>query len=210
MTAPVVDPTPPVDPAPAVPGAPAPSPAPQPFDPKSLSLEAQAYLDSERARIKADEGARERTTSKANAEAAERQRIAQLLGYAPTATPEDVAKQLTEERAARQAERVENAVEKAASKAGADDDLVVAHLARQGKLKGLDPSASDFADRVKALVDAALVEKPSLNMATAAPAPTPPGGQGPGAGVTPGAQPPPRTRPDLMTAYANHYAAKTQ
>jgi uncharacterized protein YjbJ (UPF0337 family) len=217
MTVPLVNPTPPVDPAPVVPGQPAPSPAPAPapvvpapFDPNALSPEIKAYLASETARIKAEEGARERTASKANAAAEARADLLKQLGLKPDVTPQDAAAELAQERAERKAERVQGAVERAAGKAGADDELVASYLASKGRLKDLDPSASDFADKVKTLIDAALVEKPSLKLATAPPV-TPPGGQGPGSGVVPGSQPAPAKRdPSLVNAYAKLYAPKTQ
>lgn len=210
MTAPV-DPNPPVDPGaggvptppvappatpPAVPAAPA-------FDPTSPA--AKAWADSERARIAAEEGAKARTGSKDAA----RKALLEELGLAVD-KPEDAAAALAAERAERKAERVQNAVERAAGRAGADDDLIAAYLASKGRLKDLDPSASDFADKVKGLIEAALVEKPSLKLATAAVV-TPPGGQGPASGVVPGSQPPPAKRdPSLVNAYAKHYAPKSQ
>lgn len=203
--APVVPATPPVVPAPA----PAPV-VPAPFDPNALSPEVKAYLASETARIKAEEGARERTASKANAAAEARAELLKQLGMKDDVKPEDAAAQLAAERAERRAERVQNGVERAASKAGADDELVASYLASKGRLKDLDPAASDFADKVKGLIDAALIEKPSLKLATT-PVVTPPGGQGPGSGVVPGAQPAPQGRSgSLVEAYAKHYAPKTQ
>lgn len=207
---PVDTPTPPVDPgasgaptppvaSPAVPAAPA-APA---FDPNSPA--AKAWADSERARIAAEEGAKARTGSK---DAARKELLAQLGLEAEK--PEDAAAALAAERAERKAERVQNAVERAAGKAGADDDLIAAYLSSKGRLKDLDPTAGDFADKVKSLIEAALIEKPSLKLA-AAPVVTPPGGQGPASGVVPGAQPPATGRPiSMVDAYKAHYAPKTQ
>lgn len=215
MTVPLPNPTPPADPAPVVPGQPAPVVPPAPttppaFDPSALSPEVKAYLASETARIRAEEAGRERTTSKANAAAEARAELLKQLGAPADAKPEDVAAQLAAERAERRAERVANSVERAANKAGADDELVAAYLAGKGRLKDLDPAAADFGDKVKALIDQALTEKPSLKTAGSAPVVTPPGGSGPGSTVVPGSQPPPRQRPDMVSAYKHHYAPKTQ
>ncbi len=218
MTAPLPNPTPPTtDPTPAVPGQPAPSPAvpaqpavPAPFDPSSLSPEVKAYLASETARIKAEEAGRERTTSKANAAAEARAELLKQLGMKEDVKPEDAAATIAAKDAALRDLQVGYSVERAASKAGADDELMASYLAGKGRLKDLDPTASDFADKIKSLIDAALVEKPSLKLAGATPPPTPPGGQGPGSGVVPGQQPPPKRRPDMISAYAAHYAPKTQ
>lgn len=196
---------PPADPAPTA----QPPATPPAFDPNTLSPEARAYLDGERKRIAAEEGARARTTSKANAAAEAQAELLAKLGLKPDVKPEDAAAELARERAARTAERVTYSVERAASKAGADDDLMTAYLQTKGRLKDLDPTASDFPDKVAKLVEVALTEKPSLKLATTGPV-TPPGGQGPGAGVTPGAQPAPKRRPDMVSAYAQHYAPKTQ
>lgn len=197
--APVVPATPPavpVPPTPAVPAAPA-------FDPTSPA--AKAWADSERARIAAEEGAKARTGSK---ETARKELLAQL--GLEVEKPEDAAAALAAERAERKAERVQNAVERAAGKAGADDDLIAAYLSSKGRLKDLDPSANDFGDKVKTLIEAALVEKPSLKLTTA-PVVTPPGGQGPASGVVPGSQPTPVKRSgDMVAAYREHYAPKTQ
>jgi hypothetical protein len=201
--APAAPPTPP--PVPPAPPAPQPTPVPAPpaFNPNSP--EAIAWRDAERAKIAAEEGAKARTGSK---DAARKELLAQLGIEAEK--PEDAAAALAAERAERKAERVQNAVERAAGKAGADDDLIAAYLAAKGRLKDLDPTASDFGDKVKALIDAALVEKPSLKLATT-PAAVPPGGQGPGTSVVPGSTPAPGGRPtDLVSAYAKHYASKTQ
>jgi len=215
MTAPLPNQTPPADPAPVVPGATDPSPAPvapaaPAFDPNALDPAVKAYLDGERKRIAAEEGQRARTQSKANAAAEAQAELLAKLGLKPDVKPEDAAAELAAERAERRSLQVSYSVERAASKAGADDELMSAYLAGKGRLKDLDPTASDFADKVKALIDAALTEKPSLKLAGAAPIVTPPGGQGPGSAVVPGQQPAPKKRPDMVSAYAAHYAPKTQ
>lgn len=208
---PVGDPAaPPANPGtsgdPATPPTPPAPPAPTPFDPNALSPEAKSWLESERKRIAAEEGACARTGSK---EAARKELLAQLDIKADK--PEDAVAELARERAERRQLQVNYSVERAASKAGADDELVAAYLAGKGRLKDLDPTASDFDTKVKALIDAALTEKPSLKLATATPPPTPPGGQGPGSGVVPGATPPPRARvADYVTAMQNHYKKPTQ
>lgn len=214
MTAPAPNPTPPAAPAPVVPATPAPAPAvptpaPAPaapaFDPTSPA--AKAWADGERAKIAAEEGAKARTGSK---DAARKELLAQL--GLEVEKPEDAAAALASERSRIGAERVQMAVERA-SRGLADDELMAAYLAGKGRLTGLDPTAADFATKVKALIDAALVEKPSLKLAgaPAVPAIVPPGGQGPGSVVVPGAVPAPEKRSvNLQEAYAKHYAKPTQ
>lgn len=145
---------------------------PTAFDPSTLSPEAQAYIAKQ---VKAaDEKAR--TTTRDNAataaEAKVRKEMADKLGLTPAQLdPAAVAAELKAERDANRVMRIEGAAEKAARKAGADEDLVVAMLARNGSLKGLDPEAADFRDQVKTLVDKAIADNPRLKLDTTA---TPP------------------------------------
>lgn len=212
------DPAPPTDPAPAVPPAPAPVPPvppappapPTPFDPNTLTPEARAWLESERKRVAAEEGAKARTQSKENAAAEARKELLAKLGLEPDVKPEDAAAQLATERAERKAIQVNYSVRDAARDAGGDHELVSAYLQAKGRLKDLDPSASDFDEKIKALVDQAVAEKPSLKLASA-PAVVPPGGSGPGSSVVPGSTPPPRTRSaDYVSALQAHYKRPTQ
>lgn len=150
---------------------------PAAFDPSTLSPEVQEYI---RKREKAaDEKAR--TTTRDNAasaaEAKVRKEMADKLGLTPAQLdPATVAAELKAERDANRVMRIEGAAEKAARKAGADEDLVVAMLARNGKLKGLDPEADDFTDKVKALVEQAIADNPRLKLDTTAS--PPPAAQG--------------------------------
>lgn len=196
MAQPTGEPTPtPVAP-PAVPPTATP-PAPPAFDPANPSPEVKAYLDAERARIKADEEAKARIQSKANATAEEQARWLKVLqdagmlpGGAVPSDPAAVATQL----AAAQAERTgllrTQAIERAAWGVKADPARVAAILAYEGKLDQLDPAAPDFAEKAKALVEAAVTANPWMK-AEGAPS-TPPAA---GAGATGvGNAPPPVER----------------
>lgn len=152
-------------------------PAADPFDPEKLSPEAKAYI-AKREKA-ADEKARTTTRDNAAAEATKtfRTKLAELLGEKPeTIDPATVGAELAAAREANLILRVEGSVERAARKAGADEDLLVAKLARDGKLKGLDPEASDFTDKVNKLVTDAITANPRLKLdVTTA---TPPGANG--------------------------------
>jgi hypothetical protein len=108
------------------------------------------------------------------AETAAQERVNKILEAAGIKTadePLDPAK-LTEQLSAKdQAIRdlkVERALDKAARKAGADEDLLDAVLTRKGALAGLDPSATDFAQQLDALVKAEVDANPKLKAARAA------------------------------------------
>lgn len=176
MTAPA-EPTPaapalaPAVPAPAEPTT-APTPVapadPAPFDPKALSPEVKAYLAEQLAKAKADAENRARVTSKENARKELLAEFAKATGEADP-TPEDLGKLLAEQRAENRALRVGQAVRDACA-GKYDVDLVAAVLEHGGKVADLDPSASDFAEKVSALVEAEVARKPSLKLALA---PTP-------------------------------------
>ena len=90
------------------------------------------------------------------------------LGVDPTADPAEVAKQREAERDALadglRTERVSRALDKAARKAGADEDLLDAVLNRNGALKDLDPTSSDFATKLEGIVQDALKGNPKLKV----------------------------------------------
>lgn len=191
MGQPLNDPAP-VDSPPVVPVPPVAPPAPTPpaFDRATASPELKAYLDAQDAehrRLIAEADTKARTTSKANAAKEAEAALLAKLGLKPDDKPDDIATAKSDrDRLAAEnlALQINGRVESAARSAGADDDLMVAYLGSKGRLAGLDPAAADFADKVKALVDAAVVEKPSLKLATGAIVVTP-GSRGPG-GVTAG------------------------
>lgn len=166
--------------APAAPPAPgAPAPAPAAFDPNTLSPEARAYV-AEQAR-KADERARTTTRDNAAKTATDEltKKLAEALGIAPKEADPAKMTQEIEALKARNTELIQDkAINDAAKTASADADLVGALLAKQGKLKGLDPEASDFATRVKALVDEVVAGNPRLKLDTGPAAPAP-GGSAP-------------------------------
>lgn len=194
----VVPPTPPVPVPPVVP-----PPTPPAFDPES-SPEAKAWA----AKVKADAEARARTGSKDNARKETIAEIAKALGLEPAQV--DPAKLATEHAAAiERANRVERerAVERAARAHGGDEDLTVAVLGHGGRLGELDPTASDFAAKVDALVKETIDANPKLKAGPVTP-PPPAGGTG-----APGSLngDPGRTRaPDLTSAIGAALAAKRQ
>lgn len=149
-----------------------PADKPAAFDPSTLSPEVQEYI---RKREKAaDEKARTTTrdNAAAQAEAKIRDEMAAKLGLKPAEVdPAATAAELAKAREANVILRTEGAVERAARKAGADEDLVVAKLLRDGKLKGLDPEAADFTDTVKKLVDELVASNPRLKLDTVTPTP---------------------------------------
>jgi hypothetical protein len=161
------------------PATPPANPPADSFDPAKLSPEAKAYIAQQ---VKAaDEKARTTTRDNASKAATDAvlQTIATALGQKPAEVdPAAVAAELKAARESNATMRTEVAVERAARKAGADEDLVTAKLLRDGKLRGLDPEASDFADKVKALVDEAIAANPRLKLDTTTP--PPPAAQGAG------------------------------
>jgi hypothetical protein len=189
---------PPADPA-AVPPTPVPTPppaasappAPSVFDPATLPPEARDWLK----RQQADAEAKARLGAKAAAAQAATDdvmaKIAAALGKAPgTVDPTTLTTELgATQRELRQL-RVESAAEKAATRAGGDPDLVVAVLARQGKLSSLDPTSADFGAALDALVSTALNDNPRLRAGGAqVPAPGAQGASGQPFGAGPGTGP---------------------
>lgn len=167
---------------PAAPAAP-PAPAPVAFDPNTLSPEAKAYIEAEKR--KADERARTGTRDNAAKQARDElaKTLAEALGLTPKeADPAALAKEIETLKARNVELAQDKAISDAARAASADADLVGALLARQGKLKGLDPDAADFAAKVKTLVDETVVANPRLKLDTP-PLTPPPGGSAPVAPV---------------------------
>lgn len=197
------EPTPPaVPPVLAVPTTPVPPTDPKPFDPANAPPEVQAYLEAERKRIAAAEGGKARDTARATEREATLAKIAEALGLKPAEVdPAQVAQELTTARAEARTAKIDRAVDTAARRAGADEDLVGAVLARKGLLADLDPAAADFADKVAALVKAEVDGNPRLKLETG----TPPGGQAPVNGGFGGA-PNANQRPGLLGAVANFYS----
>jgi hypothetical protein len=173
MTAPLA-PTIPAEPA--VPAAPPVVPTPpETFDRayvEGLRREAAGY----RTKVEAAETAA--TTARTEADA----RIQAVLTAAGITTgqdPAEVAKQFAAERDTAAAERdtarkeanalkVENALGRAARTHKADEDLLTAVLAHEGKLTGLDPAAADVATTLDALVKQTVEGNPKLKAALGA------------------------------------------
>jgi hypothetical protein len=180
------DPTPP-----AVPPTPAPTPVtPAPaatFDPEAP--EVKAYLAEQRKAIAAQEGGKARDAARATARNDALAEIAKTLGIAPKdVDPAAVAAQLASAQTEARMAKVDRAIDRAARKAGADEDLVGAVLARSkaAALAKLDPAADTFEADVSALVEAEVAANPRLKLETTTPA----GGQAP---VANGFQTPPTT-----------------
>jgi hypothetical protein len=114
-----------------------------------------------------DEAAANRVKAR-DAETAAEARINKILEAAGIKTAEeplDPAKLTADLSAKDQAIRaltVERALDKAARKAGADEDLLDAVLTRKGALAELDPSSADFAQQLDALVKAEVDANPKL------------------------------------------------
>ena len=189
-------------PAPAEPAAPVAVPAA--FDPASAPAEVKAYIDAERRRIASDEAAKARLGSKATARAETLEEIAKALGLKPgEVDPAEVARQLDAARGETRQLKIDRALDRAARALKADEDLVGAVLARTGKLADLDPTAVDFEDKIKALVEEAVTANPRLKLEIT-PAPVAPGGQAPVNGGFNG-QPAAGARLPLAQAIAAHY-----
>lgn len=181
------------------PAADPPATPPATFDPAALSPEVQAYIAKQ---VKAaDEKARTTTRDNASKAATDAvlKTIAEALGQKPSEVdPATVAAELKAAREANATLRTEQAVERAARKAGADEDLVTAKLMRDGKLKGLDPESAEFAEQVGKLVTEAVAANPRLKL-EATPA-TPPGAAGAvGSHTAPAGGEGGRTRPKSLS-----------
>lgn len=106
--------------------------------------------------------------------------IAKALGVkgSEEVDPAKLTEQLTAAQAEARQLKVERAVERAARTHGADEALLTAVLAHQGKLTGFDPASDTFATDVDALVAEAVEANPRLKAETTAPAPAGPARSG--------------------------------
>ena len=144
-----------VEPAAVEPAAVEPAPA----EPKTYD---ENYVKTLR-----DEAAANRVKAR-DAETAAETRINKILEAAGIKTAEeplDAAKLTADLSAKDQALRaltVERALDKAARKNGADEDLLAAVLAHKGDLGKLDPTSEDFATQLDALVKSTVESNPKL------------------------------------------------
>jgi hypothetical protein len=157
----------------AIPEAVAPEPAAvvEPTAPEPAAVEPAAaepkMFDEAYVKTLREEAAANRTKAR-DAETAAEARINKILEAAGIKTAEeplDPAKLTADLSAKDQAIRalkVERALDKAARKAGADEDLLDAVLTRKGALAELDPSSDDFAQQLDALVKAEVDANPKL------------------------------------------------
>lgn len=186
------------EPAPAAPVVPA-------FDPANPPAEVKAWLDAERKRIASDEAAKARLGSKASARQEAIDEVAKLLGIKPgDADPAEIARQLESVRGEARGLKIDKALGNAARGLKADEDLVGAVLSRAGKLKDLDPAATDFDAKVKALVEEAVTANPRLKL-EATPVPPAAGGQAPVNGGFNGTPTGGTRTTHLGAAVAKHY-----
>lgn len=199
-----VPPTPPADPPTPPPVVPPVPPAPAAFDPTNLPPEMQEYLRTERARIAAAEGGKARDTAR---ETARREALADLAkawgqGDKPV-DPAAAAAELVAARAEARTLRIDQAIDRAARDVKGDGDLVGALLAKHHApaLAALDPTAADFADKIKTLVTDLVKGNPRLLLDST----TPVGGQAPVNGGFNGA-PSDGQRPSMSGAIANWYS----
>lgn len=195
-------------PAPVAPPTPAPAPPVQPaapFDPASLSPEAQAYLKAQvdAADLKA------RTGSKANAAAEAKKEIAaqvaKALGIAGDEPP-DPAKLLAQVEQARDAawaSAVELQIHRTAAAAGANPEALLdsrSFIEGLDDLIDLDPSSAEFKTALQAKVQEAAAKYPAQQ---APGAPT-----GPRPDPTQGARGSTERPKSLSEAIGAHYAAR--
>ncbi|MGC9541597.1 hypothetical protein [Streptomyces sp. UG1] len=163
--------TPPAPSAPAVPPAPAPAPA---VDPAAEQRATEAEQAAQRAQAERDDLL------------AALRSVLDPNGAAGEQDPAKLAEQAATERDAALAEarqlRVELAAHQAAHKAGADPARLLDSRAVEKQLAALDPTDPKFAERLDAVIAAAVEANPLLRAEATAPAP-PKGG----ADFTPGA-----------------------
>lgn len=201
MTVPVA-PGAPADAPPATPAVPA---APVPVAPPAAPAAAPPQAGDDLAKLRADLDAANQRAEKIQAESRKHEDrwktrdeqleqqsavlklIAEKTGIVIDGTPDPakLEQQLTaSQQSARQA-RTENAVILAALGSGADATRLLDSRTFMLKTDGLDPSAADFGDRVKALVAETVTANPAL--AAAPPAAAPPATAPPALPVASGA-----------------------
>lgn len=158
---------PPAPTTPPVPAPPATPPAPVAENVSDLPQWAQdklAALNRENASTRVN--AKQQAADEARAE------LLRKLGLTKdgeeTPDPAKLAADLTAKDAALRTLTVERALDKAARKAGADEDLLAAVLAHKGALGKLDPTAADFTTQLEALVKTEVDGNPKLKAARAA------------------------------------------
>ncbi len=190
------------------PTPPAVPPTPAPFDPASLSPEAQAWIAEERKRIAAQEGGKARDVARDNArkEALAAFNAAMGIEDGKPVDPAQVAQELTAARAEARTLRIDQAIDRAAREAKADGDIVGALLAKHhaAELADLDPGkGAEFTAAVAALVADLVKSNPRVLLDTGTPA----GGQAPVNGGFNGA-PSDGQRPSMSGAIANWYGGR--
>jgi hypothetical protein len=128
------------------------------------------------AKAAADADAKARLGTAEKARQSVMDELATALGLKPKdVDPAAVGAELAEARKEIVTLRTDAAVSTAARKLGGDEDMVTAWLSHKGKLKDLDPAASDFAGKVEAIVKAEIEANPKLKSAAPAAPPAAPG-----------------------------------
>lgn len=159
-------------------GAPV-TPAPAAADPlKDPAVQAAIAKATADAEAKARLGTKENGKKEALEEL--KNALAPILGMKPAEVdPAALGAELAEMKAANAKLVTEAAVGRSARLAGGDEDMVTAWLSHKGLMKGLDPTAAGFAEKVDSLVKAQIEANPKLKAGDVAPV-TPP--------ITPGRQ----------------------
>ena len=185
-TPPAADP--PAPPAPTPPVA-APAFDPAKYDPKDIATwpeESQKLVKNLRTEAATN---RTKATTAEQEKQATLDKIATALGLKADDDPAKAAQTAAEERDAAQSVArnlaAENAVMKAALKAGANPEALADSRSFMRQIEALDPAVDDFAVKVSEAVDAAVKANPTLKTAPAVPARsggpvgggTPPAGQ---------------------------------
>lgn len=150
------------------------------------------------------ENATDRTSAKTKAADEARQQLAQDIGKAlglvaddGQADPAKLAEQVTAEQQRARAAAVELAVFKSAGPLGADPAALVDSRTFLSAVEQLDPTATDFADKVGAAITKAATDNPKLRAAGQAP-PRSSGQHAGGSGEKPAAK-------SLTDAISRHY-----
>lgn len=181
--------------------------APQPQDVASLPDWAQRELASARA-----DASRARNEAKATAAqeatAEVTKRLAAALGITPEGQAPDPATlqaQIVERETQLKIERIENAAYRAATRLGANPEMLLNWSPFLASARQLDPSAADFATQLDAVVTGTVTGNPFLQAAQQPGAAPPPFAPNPAQQAGNGAPPPP---PTTVSAGAERYRQK--
>ncbi|HEX3781703.1 MAG TPA: hypothetical protein VHX38_18730 [Pseudonocardiaceae bacterium] len=198
--------TPPATP-PAAPTPPAPAPAPSAAPTTDAVAKLQSDLDAANqraAQMQAEARKHEDRWKQRDGQLDEQQKTLKLLADKMGVQIDDkpdagkLAEQVTQYQSTARQAATELAVFRAAQAAGADANALLDSRAFMAKTSGLDSSAADFADQVKAIVASQIVANPSLAAQQPAKAPdAPPAPQQPAVTPLPASSGPVVTAPSV-------------